>query len=161
MGLMDWVLLAVLLFSALLGLWRGLVYEVLSVAGWVAAFVLAQAFAVDMAQMLPMEGASPALQIAAGFALVFIAVAFAGGLVAWLVRKLVTSVGLRPVDRVLGGAFGVLRGVVMLLGFAVVVNMTQLQRSEWWRTSATGAVLTVTLHELKPLLPEAVARYLP
>lgn len=161
MGLMDWVLLAVLVFSALLGLWRGLVYEVLSVAGWVAAFVLAQAFAVDMAQMLPMEGASPALQIAAGFALVFIAVAFAGGLVAWLVRKLVTSVGLRPVDRVLGGAFGVLRGVVMLLGFAVVVNMTQLQRSEWWRTSATGAVLTVTLHELKPLLPEAVARYLP
>lgn len=161
MGLMDWVLLAVLVFSALLGLWRGLVYEVLSVAGWVAAFVLAQAFAVDVAQMLPMEGASPALQIAAGFALVFIAVAFAGGLVAWLVRKLVTSVGLRPVDRVLGGAFGVLRGVVMLLGFAVVVNMTQLQRSEWWRTSATGAVLTVTLHELKPLLPEAVARYLP
>jgi len=161
MGLTDWVLLAVLVFSALLGLWRGLVYEVLSVAGWVAAFVLAQAYAVEMAQMLPMEGASPALQIAAGFALVFIAVAFAGGLVAWLVRKLVSSVGLRPVDRVLGGAFGVLRGAVMLLGFAVVVNMTQMQHSEWWRASATGAVLTMTLLELKPLLPEAVSRYLP
>lgn len=146
MGLMDWVLLAVLVFSALLGLWRGLVYEVFSAAGWVAAFVLAQAYAVDAAQMLPMEGASPALQVAAGFALVFIAVAFAGGLVAWLVRKLVSSVGLRPVDRVLGGAFGVVRGVVMLLGFAVVVSMTQLQHSEWWRSSASAGVLTVALH---------------
>ena len=37
MVLTDWVLLAALLLSVLLGLWRGLVYEVLSVAGWVAA----------------------------------------------------------------------------------------------------------------------------
>ena len=69
MNWVDGVLLAVLVQSAVLGLWRGLMFEVLSVAGWVAAFVLAQAFAVDVAQMLPMEGASPALQIAAGFAL--------------------------------------------------------------------------------------------
>ncbi len=161
MGLTDWLLIAVLAFSALLGLWRGLLYEVLSVAGWVAAFVLAQAFAVDVAPMLPMGGASPALRIAAGFALIFIAVAFAGGFVAWLVRKLVSSVGLRPVDRVLGGAFGIVRGVVMLLGFAVVVNMTQLQYGEWWRSSVSAGVLTGTLHEIKPLLPDAVTRYLP
>jgi membrane protein required for colicin V production len=161
MGMMDWVLLAVLLFSALLGLWRGLVYEVLSVAGWVAAFVLAQAYAVDVAQMLPMEGASPALRTAIGFVLVFVAVAFAGGLVAWLVRKLISSVGLRPVDRVLGGAFGVVRGVVILLGVAVVVSMTQMRHSEWWQSSMSAAVLGGVLLELKPLLPESVAVYLP
>ena len=40
MGLTDGLLLTVLLLSVLLGVWRGLVYEVLSVAGWVAAFVL-------------------------------------------------------------------------------------------------------------------------
>jgi membrane protein required for colicin V production len=161
MGLTDWILLAVLVFSAVLGLWRGLVYEVLSVAGWVAAFVLAQAYAVDVAQWLPMEGASPALEVAAGFILIFIAVAFAGGLVAWLVRKLVTSVGLRPVDRVLGGAFGVVRGLVMLLGFAMVVNMTQMQQAAWWRSSVSAGLLSGALHELKPLLPEALSRHLP
>ena len=42
---LDGALLAVLLVSALVGLWRGLVYEVLSVAGWVLAFVLAQTWA--------------------------------------------------------------------------------------------------------------------
>ncbi len=38
----DWILLAVLGLSMLLGLWRGLVQEVLSLAGWVAAFFVAQ-----------------------------------------------------------------------------------------------------------------------
>ena len=160
MALTDWALLAVLFFSALLGLWRGLVYEVLSVAGWVAAFVLAQAFAVDAAGWLPLNGVSPALAVAAGFALVFIAVAFAGGFVAWLFSKLVSSVGLRPVDRVLGGAFGVLRGLVLLLGLALVVNMTQMRHAEWWRTSVSAGWLSATLLELRPLLPESVARHL-
>lgn len=160
MVLTDWVLLAALLLSVLLGLWRGLVYEVLSVAGWVAAFVLAQAFADEAGAWLPMDGLSPPLRLAAGFVLVFVAVAVAAGLGAWLVQKLVASVGLRPVDRVLGGAFGLMRGLVILLALALVVGMTQMQGAAWWRDSATAGVLSATLHELKPLLPEPVARYI-
>jgi membrane protein required for colicin V production len=160
MVLTDWVLLAALLLSVLLGLWRGLVYEVLSVAGWVAAFVLAQALAEDAGAWLPMDGLSPPLRLAAGFVLVFVAVAFAAGLGAWLVQKLVASVGLRPVDRVLGGAFGLVRGLVILLALALVVSMTQMQNAAWWRDSATAGVLSATLHEVKPLLPEPVARYI-
>lgn len=160
MVLTDWVLLSALLLSVVLGLWRGLVYEVLSVAGWVAAFVLAQAFADQAGAWLPIDGLSPPLRLAAGFVLVFVVVAFVAGLVAWLVQKLVASVGLRPVDRVLGGAFGLLRGMVILLAVALVVSMTQLQSAAWWRESATASVLSAALHEIKPLLPEVVARYI-
>lgn len=154
------MLLTVLLLSVLLGAWRGLVYEVLSVASWVAAFVLAQAYADEVALMLPLDSLSPPLQLAAGFLVVFIAVAFAGGLLAWLVKKLVASVGLRPVDRILGSAFGLARGVVMLLAFAVVVSMSPMRDAQWWQASAGGDVLVATLHALKPLLPEPVARYI-
>lgn len=160
MVLTDWLLLAVLLLSVLLGAWRGLVYEVLSVAGWVAAFVLAQAYADELAAMLPIEGLSPPLQLAAGFMVVFIVVAFAGGLLAWMVKKLVTSVGLRPVDRILGSAFGLARGAVMLLAFAVVVSMSPMREASWWQNSALADVLVATLHAIKPLLPEPVARYI-
>ena len=45
MAAVDLILLLLLLASVLLGLWRGLVYELLSIAGWVAAFLLAQTFA--------------------------------------------------------------------------------------------------------------------
>lgn len=158
---LDAVLLVVLLLSTVLGLWRGLVYEVISVAGWVAAFVLAQVYAAPVAQTLPLEGFSPPLRLAAGFVLVFMGTAFAAGLVAWVLKKLVDSVGLRPVDRVLGAGFGVARATVLLLALAVVVNMTPLKQHPVWTGSRGAGVLSVTLHEIKPVLPEPLARYLP
>lgn len=161
MSWLDWALLAVLLLSALLGLWRGLVYEVLSVAVWVVAFVLAQAYAAPVGAWLPVDGFSAPLQLAAGFAAVFLAAAFVGGLLAWLVKKLVESVGLRPVDRILGGAFGLARGMVILLGVTVVVSMTPLQTQDRWRESPVAGLLASALHKIRPLLPEAVARHLP
>ncbi len=161
MLLTDWVLLTLLVLSVLLGLWRGLMFEVLSVAGWVAAFFLAQAWADDVVPWLPIERVTPPLQLAIGFALVFIAIAFLGGLIAWLVQKFVASVGLRPVDRVLGGAFGLLRGVIILLAIALVVTITQMQNDNWWRASPTASVLSSTLHSVKPLLPDPLARHIP
>lgn len=161
MNWIDWALLAVLLLSVLLGIWRGLVYEVLSVAGWVIAFFAAQAYAGTVAEWLPMAQFAPALRSAAGFALVFIATAFACGIVAWLIKRMVASVGLRPVDRVLGGAFGVARGLLILLGLTVVVSMTPLHAEAAWKASPVAAVLAHGLDAIKPVLPVSVGQYLP
>ena len=158
---LDWVFLTVLVASLALGAWRGLVYEVLSVLGWIAAFVLAQWLAADAAAWLPMGATGDAMRYAAGFVLVFIAAAFAAGLLAWLVKKLVEAVGLRPVDRTLGAAFGLVRGAVLLLAAAVVVNLTPLRSGEWWTESKGAGVSTTVLKGLKPVLPERFGRYLP
>ena len=72
----DWILVAVLAASMLLGAWRGLVYEVLSVTGWIAAFLLAQWFAPDVAEQLPMQNSGETLRYAAAFVLVFIVSVF-------------------------------------------------------------------------------------
>jgi len=157
----DIVLLIVLLASVVIGAWRGLLYEVLSVLGWVAAFVLAQWLAVDAAEWLPLKGASEPLRYAAGFGVVFVGVAFAAGFLAWPVKKLVESVGLRPVDRTLGALFGLLRGAVLLLGVALVVVMTPLRETEAWRESVGASALGSTLHTLRPLLPEPLVTYIP
>lgn len=161
MGWVDIVLLTVLVLSALLGLWRGLVYEVLSLAGWIVAFLMAQAYSTEVAALLPMGDAAPALRLAAGFALVFVAVAFAGGFVAWIIKKLVASVGLRPVDRLLGGVFGVARGVLILLAVTVIVSMTSLHTDPDWQASPMAGGLSQGLGALKPMLPQAVASQLP
>ena len=99
MAALDWIFVALLLASMLIGAWRGLVYEVLSLAGWVVAFLVAQWFAADAAAWLPMDGAQEAVRYAAGFILVFVVAIFACGFLAWLGKKLVEAVGLRPVDR--------------------------------------------------------------
>jgi membrane protein required for colicin V production len=161
-SLTDWVLLAVLLASMLVGLWRGLVYEVLSLAGWVAAFVVAQWLASDVVAWLPMIQSAPAsIQYAVAFAVVFVATVFAAGLVSWLIKKLVETVGLRPVDRTLGGVFGLARGVVLLLALTVVLQLTGLSRDAWWATAQGPIWLELVLTGLKPLLPPSFVEYLP
>ena len=161
MAALDWVFVVVLLASMLMGAWRGLVFEVLSLLGWVVSFFVAQWFAQDVAAMLPLGDASDALRYAAGFLVVFVGSLFACGFVTWLAKKLVESMGLRPVDRTLGAAFGVVRGLVLLLVVAVVAGLTPLHEAMWWQESRGAPVLAEMLRGLKPALPEEFGRHLP
>ena len=161
MPVLDWIFFGVLLLSLLVGAWRGLVYEVLSVLSWIAAFVLAQWFAPDAAQWLPLSGSAEAVRYAAGFGLVFVGAVFAGSLLAFLVKKLIAAVGLRPADRLMGAAFGVVRGAVLLLAVTVVVGVTPLHASQTWSEASGPRVASVVLSVLKPVLPEEFGKYLP
>lgn len=162
MAALDWVILGALLVSLLLGVLRGLVYEVIAALSWIAAFVLAEWLATRVGGWLPMGtlGSEP-LRYAAGFATVFIVAVFAGGLLAWTLRRLVEAAGLRPVDRALGAAFGLVRGMVLLMALAVVVNMTPARRDAWWTESKGAAVGTTALRGLKTVVPERFGSYLP
>lgn len=157
---LDWILAGVLFFFLLLGAWRGLVYEVLSVLGWVASFFAAQWFAPQVALVLPWDSAAEPVRYAAAFVIVFVAALFTAGLLAALLKKVVDAMGLRPVDRTLGAAFGVLRGMLLLLAATVVIDMTALKTSGWWQDSVGAQTLTAVLTGLKPLLPAQFARYL-
>ncbi|MEP6970548.1 MAG: CvpA family protein [Betaproteobacteria bacterium] len=158
---LDWIFLMLLLLSLAIGAWRGLVYEVLSLATWVAAFLLAQWFSPAAANYLPMAGSSETIRYAAGFVLVFIAAVFAGAMLTWLVSRMFQLAGLRPADRVLGAVFGVMRGVVVALAAAVLVSMTPIQGDAWWTESVGAAWATATVKGLKPVLPQQFGRYLP
>ncbi len=161
MTFVDWTLIGILVLSLMIGVWRGLVYEVLSVFVWIAAFVLAQWFAPEVAAKLPMAGTAQSLRYAAGFVLVFVGTAFVAGLFVQLIKKMVAAVGLRPVDRTLGAVFGLLRGAILLLSIAVVMNMTALKSQADWQASQGAAMLTELLTKLKPLLPQDFGKYLP
>ncbi len=161
-ALTDWVLLGVLLASMVVGFWRGLVYEVLSLAGWVAALVVAQWLAPEVVGWLPfVKGAPASVQYAVAFAVVFVGTVFAAGMVSWLIKKLVETVGLRPLDRTLGGVFGLARGVVLLLALTVVLQLTGVSRDAWWSTAQGPVWLDLVLTGLKPLLPQTFVEYLP
>lgn len=161
MAALDWIFGVVLLASILLGAWRGLVFEVLSLISWVAAFGLAQWLALDAAHYLPLTGSSDMVRYAAGFVLVFVVAVMLGSLVAVVVKKLMSAVGLRPVDRVLGAVFGSIRGVLLLLLATVVVGMTPMKSSAAWQESAGAAAASEVLKGLKPVLPSDLEKFLP
>lgn len=158
---LDWIALGVMLASMLVGAWRGLVVEVLSLVSWLAAFVLAQWFAPDAAAMLPMAGAGEQVRYAAGFVLVFVATLFAGALIGFALSKLLSAVGLGAINRLLGALFGALRGVVLILAATVVIGMTPWKSAPAWQASVAGHWATAALVTLKPLLPQEFGKYLP
>lgn len=154
MAALDWAIAALFLASMLVGLLRGLVAEVLSVLSWVAAFVLAQWFAPAVGALLPMEGYAQQLRYAAGFAVVLIGTLVLGALLAWACKKLLEAVGLRPLDRVLGGLFGAVRAGVVVLVLGIVVHLTGARDAVWWKESFSAGVATAALRGWKPVLPE-------
>ena len=160
--LTDGVLGGVLLLSLVVGAWRGLVHELMSLAGWVAAFVLAQWLADDVTKWLPVwREAAVQVRYALSFVLVFVASMFAAAVVSWLLGKLVSTVGMRPVDRSLGGIFGLARGLMVLLVLAVLVHLLGMRQEAWWRESHVTPLLELLLAGIKPVLPPTLQAYLP
>lgn len=153
----DGFLLAVLALSMLIGIVRGFVFEVLSLAGWLAAWFGAQWLAPEVAPLLPIGSAGSGLNHAAAFVIAFVGVLLAWALMARLVRILVRATPLSLVDRALGAGFGLARGALLLLAVAMVVALTPLAASASWQSSAGARWLGVALLGLKPLLPEAMA----
>jgi len=159
-GWVDWALLAVLLASVIVGLVRGLVFEVLSLLGWLAAYVAAQMWSTDLAVHLPVGAPGSALNHGAAFAMVFVLALIAWMLTARLIRLIVHATPLTLVDRTLGGVFGLVRALVLLLAVATVVSFTPAVRAGPWQASHGAAWLGELLSGLKPMLPPALARHL-
>lgn len=158
--LLDWIFLAVLTVSLLLGVWRGVVYELLSLAVWAAAYVGAQAYGSEAGAILPMSGAGEKLRLMAGFVSVFLVVIFVGGLLVVLGKKFVAAVGLSAFDRALGAGFGLIRGLLVLIVACVVMSLTPVKTSAFWRESTGVAWITQVFKGLTPFLPVDYRKYL-
>ena len=158
---MDWLLLAVLGASVLVGLWRGLVFELMSLVGWLVAYGAATLYSAQVAPHLPIGTPGSALQHGAAFAVTFIAVLIAWSILASLLRLLIRATPLTVIDRLLGAGFGLLRGAVLLLVLATLVAFTPAKTSQAWQDSSGAAWLRTVLSGLKPLLPADVVRHLP
>lgn len=159
-GAIDITMLAVLLLSMAVGAWRGLVFEVMSLLGWLAAYLAAQWATPVLAPHLPIGTAGSAINHAAGFVACFIAALIVWGLLSRLLKMLIHATPLGLIDRALGAAFGVLRGGVLLLAVAAVVTRTPWVDAPAWQQSVGAAWLKVVLTGLKPALPAAIADHL-
>lgn len=153
---LDYAVLVVLAASILWGVWRGLVHEVVSVASWVLAFLAANMFAGAMGDLLPASMA-PEVRVLVSFVVVFIVVLVACTIVGHLLSRMMKVAGLGPLDRTLGGVFGLARALVILLAFALVAGLTALPRQPAWRNSVSGEPLSKGALALRPWLPKSFA----
>jgi membrane protein required for colicin V production len=131
----DYTILAVLAISVLIGLFRGLISEVLSLLTWVAAFWVARTFGPQVAGYFENSIHMPTARLLVGYGLCFILVLFVGALVRFVVARLVWSTGLGGSDRLLGMIFGLARGVLIVGLVVFLAGFTPLPGDSFWRQS--------------------------
>lgn len=154
---LDYAVLGVMAVSIVWGVWRGLVHEVLSLAGWVIAFLAANLFAGPLGEVLPASIPSPELRVLIAFVAVFLLTLTVTTLAALLFSKLIKAAGLGSLDRTLGGLFGVARALLIIMGFTLLAGLTSVPFRPIWKESFCGPTLGRTAVALKPWLPPAFA----
>jgi membrane protein required for colicin V production len=158
MNALDWALVAVIGASILLGLLRGFMREMISLAGWIAGIWLAFGFSAAISAAVPLAQEWPLARTAVVAVLIVVSCVFAAALVGWLVRELVKAAKLSAADRTLGGLFGFVRGM-LIIGLAVfLVRDTALYREPLWRQSLVLPQIEAALAFALRQFPDAAVR---
>jgi membrane protein required for colicin V production len=156
MSWLDIGVIVVLLLSVAWGAWRGFVHEVLSLAGWILAFLAASLLADPLSESFP-ANMRPEFRVVGAYLLIFVATLVLTTLLTALITKFIRVSVLQSLDRWLGALFGLLRGLVLIVVFAILAGLTSLPVSADWKNSATGYSLAQTAIQLKQWLPPAFA----
>lgn len=154
----DYVVITIVAASMLLGIWRGVVGEIIALAAWVLAFFAAKFFGTDVARLLFTGITDPALRIVAAWVAVFVAVLVLMALLRLAVHGLLKALGLSITDRLLGLVFGALRGLAIVLILVAVGGMTMAPKEKWWNEAVLSAPLETAVLAGKPWLPPEVSK---
>jgi len=156
MTAIDWIALAILIGSLVLGLMRGFVREALSLVAWIAAFFAARTWSPVVANYIPGLSQQGLRQVAAAVIIFVLALILAQMLV-FLLGKVLKVAGLSGLDHLLGMLFGAGRAVVVLILLTLVAGLTALPRSKPWQDSLVGLPLATVAQEVIPWLPSELA----
>jgi membrane protein required for colicin V production len=154
----DYAVLLIVGLSALIAVIRGFVREVLSLASWIIAFVVASALSGQMAPMLPAASPNDSLRMLAAFLVVFCATLLGMIVITLAIVELIRIAGLGFLDRVLGLLFGLVRGVMVVVTAVLLAGLTRLPESPVWRDAMLSAPLEVLALSVKPWLPPDLGR---
>lgn len=157
---LDYAVLGVSAISIAWGIWRGLVREVVSLAGWVIAFLAANLLAGPVGERLPQSIATPELRVLLAFVGIFILSLVVTTLFGLLLSRILKAAGLGGLDRTLGALFGLVRGVLIVVALSLLAGLTSIPRDPVWTGSLSGPPLTQAALAIKPWLPPAFSERL-
>jgi len=153
----DYIFLGVLGFSALIGLWRGLASEVISLLAWALALLATWRYGSDTAALLAGIVAEPAWRYVASFVLIFVAVLLLAALLRFLLRELLKAAGLGTADHFFGAIYGLARGLAIVFSAVLLGGMVGVAREPWWANAKFAPPMEVAVISVKPWLPDVVA----
>ncbi len=157
----DYIVLAILGVSALLGLLRGLVKEVLSLIAYVVAFLAGIWWGPTVSIWLTPYIENSLLRTGVAYGAVFVIVLLLVGLVNITLGTLIKKTGLTPADHGLGAMFGLMRGALVVLVLVGLAGYTDLPKETWWQDARLSRTAVMSIQQIKLLLPPSLASWLP
>lgn len=160
MTIFDYLVLFVLVSSVVISTMRGLVKEILSLLGWIVAFVVANAYGARLAVLLPDVIPGETVRLIVAFIALFLGVRILMGLLSLALGALIEASGLSLADRGLGGLFGLARGIVIVLAAVILCSMTAIPQQAFWKDALLSPLAETGARTVKPFLPAALAQHL-
>lgn len=157
----DYVVLAILGCSALLGFIRGFLKEAFSLVAYIAAGYAAMMWGHKAIPWFQSLFDNFYISAALAYAVVFIAVLLLVGLVNLTLSSMVSYAGLGPADSGLGLIFGLVRGIIIILAVVILLGYTDLPQQPWWTNAKFSSMAVDGVLYLKNLIPSDIAKYLP
>jgi membrane protein required for colicin V production len=155
-SLLDWLLLAILVYSIAISWFKGFVREVLGLITVLLAVLLAAWFYRGVGRLFKDVVRTENIALFFGFSLIFVMTLVAGFVVIWLVTKFMKFAKLQWADRLLGAAFGFIRGwvisaVILLALTAFEIQTERLKGSELAPYFLPGSrvIAVMTPYEMK------------
>lgn len=140
--------------SVAVGIWRGFIFECISILGWLVGAIGAMRLGPELGMLFISGAVSEQAQRVLGMLAVFIVLVFLSSMIASLARRSIKVLGMRAADRMVGGLLGLARILLVGVLVAVVVHALQWQTQPWWTSSASGPMLDAARMTLAEWLPE-------
>lgn len=158
----DFALLGILGASTLLGVFRGLIKELLSLVAFGLAFLAAIWWGPELASLTILNWVSHEyLKLGISYAALFAGTLLAVGLINMAMAAMIKSTGLSPADRGLGAMFGLVRGALLVLVIATLAGYTPLPQETWWKDAMFSEQVVGIIQEIKARVPSPIDQWLP
>ena len=160
MNAADYLILAVLGISMLAALLRGLVSEVMSLAVWVLALWISATTSGAFATTFLTGIEQSAVRLGTAYIAIFLFVLVLGGMLTWVIRRIIAKTGLSGTDRLLGAMFGFARGLLIVFSAVLFAGFTAIPKQPLWQESLLLPAIQASARGLSQYLPESVRNFL-
>ena len=154
MNSVDIAVIVVLLVSGVFALMRGFVYEVLAMAGWVLAALAALWGLPYIRPLIAPHISNTTIADVAGGAAIFLVVLLVSSFITHSISRQVRKSAVSAVDRSLGFAFGLVRGLVLAsLCYMIVDKLTAPDEPAVLAAAKTRPMLAAGSRLIQSLIP--------
>ncbi|MSP86350.1 MAG: CvpA family protein [Methylotenera sp.] len=156
----DYLVLAIIGISIILGVMRGLLAEALSIVGWVAAFFVAKTYASQVVPMMPTDIPTESLRILAALLVLFFSTLLITSLLAIALSAIFKKIGLGWLNRLFGAFFGLARGLLVVCILVFLAGLTDAPQDDRWKNAMFSAPIEALVVSLLPWVPVSIAKYI-